>query len=170
MARLHKLCLQLGKPGLRLLGLDTCVFQISCLLHCSSTLVFFECNAFGVLRVGRCSKAEPSHPGNSQRLHWASRGRAGVAGLMEALNLGSHASVPPALHLRTMNPHVAAVLHSRAVGNARGGPAPVGHVSGAGLLVTGVSSFGAQVTNAHALVSGTANIRKRVTGRHAVLL
>ncbi len=80
---------------------------------------------------------------------------AGVAGLMEALNLVSHASVPPALHLRTLNPHVAATLQGRAVGIVRGGPAPMGQVSADGLLVTGVSSFGAQGTNAHAIVRGS---------------
>lgn len=82
---------------------------------------------------------------------------AGVAGLMETLNLASHSSIPPALHLRNLNPHVAAILQGRAVGIARGGPAPVGQLSAEGLLVTGVSSFGAQGTNAHALVRGTGN-------------
>lgn len=83
---------------------------------------------------------------------------AGVAGLMEALNLVSLLCIPPALHLRNLNPHVAATLQGRAVGIARGGPAPVGQASASGLLVTGVSSFGAQGTNAHALVRGTNSV------------
>ena len=89
---------------------------------------------------------------------------------MEALRLVSHASVPPALHLRSLNPHVAATLKGSAVAIARGGPAPVGQASLQGQLVTGVSSFGAQGTNAHALVRGTHDAVRAAEGRQNVLL
>lgn len=95
---------------------------------------------------------------------------AGVAGLMEALNLVSHAGIPPALHLRNLNPHVAATLQTRAVGIARGGPAPLGQIGASGGLVTGVSSFGAQGTNAHALVRGNAGSMMSARGRTNVML
>ena len=80
---------------------------------------------------------------------------AGVAGLMEASMLLHGGMVPPALHLRHLNPHVHGALAGHAVSIARGGPygVPCTQATVAGLA--GVSSFGAQGTNAHALLAGT---------------
>lgn len=65
------------------------------------------------------------------------------------------AAAPAALHLRHLNPHVFGALSGHAVSIPRGGPygVPVGQ-PGSSLLV-GVSSFGAQGTNAHALMAGS---------------
>ena len=81
---------------------------------------------------------------------------AGVAGLMEASLLIQHAAVPPALHVRHLNPHVHGALRGHAVAVARGGPLgmPSSRADGR-QLVLGVSSFGAQGTNAHALVASS---------------
>ena len=80
---------------------------------------------------------------------------AGVAGLQAASVLVQAAAAPAALHLRHLNPHVFGALAGHAVSIARGGPfgVPVGQ-PGSSLLV-GVSSFGAQGTNAHALMAGS---------------
>ena len=52
-----------------------------------------------------------------------SEAAAGVAGLMEAAMLAYHACTAPALHLRTLNPHVAGlVANSQGASIARGGP------------------------------------------------
>ncbi len=82
---------------------------------------------------------------------------AGVAGIMEAALLVQHASVPPALHLRHLNPHVRAPLAAKAVAIARGGPHALPLAAANRRLAVGVSSFGAQGTNAHALVGGAAS-------------
>lgn len=76
-----------------------------------------------------------------------------MAGLQAAALLVQAAVAPPALHLRHLNPHVHGALAGHAVAIARGGPAGV--PSAAAALTVGVSSFGAQGTNAHALLAGS---------------
>lgn len=80
---------------------------------------------------------------------------AGVAGLMEASLLVQHAALPPAVNLRNLNPHVHGALSSHAVTIARGGPYGAPSAQRDRALMLGVSSFGAQGTNAHALVAGS---------------
>jgi len=81
---------------------------------------------------------------------------AGAAGLQAASVLVQAAAVPAALHLRNLNPHVFGALAGHAVSIARGGPygVPAGQ-PGSSALMVGVSSFGAQGTNAHALMAGS---------------
>ena len=68
--------------------------------------------------------------------------------------------VPPALHLRDLNPYVAAALPASLMTSiARAGPFGFPTVGGGdGRLAVGVSSFGAQGTNAHALVSNAEKV------------
>ena len=80
---------------------------------------------------------------------------AGVAGLQAASMLVQAAAVPAALHLRHLNPHVFGALAGHAVSIARGGPHGVPAAHPGSPLLVGVSSFGAQGTNAHALMSGS---------------
>jgi 3-oxoacyl-(acyl-carrier-protein) synthase/acyl carrier protein len=80
---------------------------------------------------------------------------AGAVGLMEAAQLVQLHAVAPALHLRNLNPHVHGSLAHHPVSIARGGPFAVPSKQQDGKLLIGVSSFGAQGTNAHALVSGS---------------
>ena len=80
---------------------------------------------------------------------------AGAVGLIEATHLVQRHALPPALHLRNLNPHVYGSLARHPVSIARGGPYPTPTAQQNGKLLVGVSSFGAQGTNAHALVSGT---------------
>jgi len=80
---------------------------------------------------------------------------AGAVGLMEAAQLVQLHAVAPALQLRNLNPHVHGSLAHQPVSIARGGPYAVPSKQQNGRLLIGVSSFGAQGTNAHALVSGS---------------
>lgn len=80
---------------------------------------------------------------------------AGAVGLIEATQLVQRHALPPALHLRNLNPHVHGSLARCSVSIARGGPYAAPSTYLEGRLLVGVSSFGAQGTNAHALVCGT---------------
>ena len=80
---------------------------------------------------------------------------AGVAGLMAAAAVVGSAQVPAALHLRDLNPYVHGALAGHPVSIARGGPYGVPAAQPHAALLLGVSSFGAQGTNAHALLAGS---------------
>lgn len=63
----------------------------------------------------------------------------------------------PALHVRHVNPHAAAAIRDNKVSIARSGPISV--PGDARDMLIGVSSFGAQGTNAHALIQGCVHAR-----------
>ena len=92
---------------------------------------------------------------------------AGVAGLQAASLLLQSAVAPAALHLRHLNPHVHGALAGHAVSIARGGPYGVATTHASGALMVGVSSFGAQGTNAHALLAGANNSSAAVVVQQA---
>lgn len=75
----------------------------------------------------------------------------GIASLQEALAVLHHHATAPALHLVTLNPHVETAMTGRATQVARQGQ-PVAFSSAP--VAMGVSSFGAQGTNAHAVLVG----------------
>jgi 3-oxoacyl-(acyl-carrier-protein) synthase len=91
-----------------------------------------------------------------------SESAAGAVGVLEAVAVMLQKALAPALHVRHLNPYIAGPLHSRnAVINRSSGLAPVPlwqdrAVQGAGAagaeVAMGVSSFGAQGTNAHAIL------------------
>lgn len=80
---------------------------------------------------------------------------AGIVGLMEASQLLQVSSTAPALHISNLNPHVSSVISRQAASIARGGPYGLPSTQSDRCLLVGVSSFGAQGTNAHALMSGS---------------
>lgn len=91
-----------------------------------------------------------------------SEAAAGAVGVLEAVSVMVQQALAPALHVRQLNPYIAAPLQGRhAVINQGTGLAPVplwqngaGQAPGASnaRVAMGVSSFGAQGTNAHAIL------------------
>jgi len=97
---------------------------------------------------------------------------AGVAGIMEAVMSLGHAALPPALHIRHLNEHVAGAVNGRkrAVAIARGGPFGLPSSSGTSpQLVFGVSSFGASGTNAHALLASSSSATNQNNNGYSVV-
>lgn len=82
---------------------------------------------------------------------------AGAVGLVEAVQVATRQSMAPALHVRHLNPHATAAIRENKVSIARSGPMSV--PQDARDMLIGVSSFGAQGTNAHALIQGCVHTR-----------
>ncbi len=82
----------------------------------------------------------------------------GVANLLAAAITAGSQSMPPAVHLRTLNPLVAGALAGQPTRIASGGPAglPAPTAGSTGSMQMGVNAFGAQGTNAHAVIAAGA--------------
>lgn len=73
---------------------------------------------------------------------------AGAVGVLEAVSVMQQQALPPALHVRELNPYIAQPLEGRAVLINRStglAPAPAWQEQQKGSAAVGVSSFGAQV-------------------------
>ena len=89
---------------------------------------------------------------------------AGTVGITEAVQVASRKAMAPALHLRHLNPHVYGALRDRQVLIARSGPVATSSSSAIAGVIMGVSSFGAQGTNAHAVISAAGGIKSVEVG------
>jgi acyl transferase domain-containing protein/NADPH:quinone reductase-like Zn-dependent oxidoreductase/acyl carrier protein len=79
---------------------------------------------------------------------------AGVSALLEGVSVLTERCLAPMLHLRTLNPYVAQPLQGASVRiNSSAATAPLAWWQAEAAVNMGVSSFGAQGTNAHAIVS-----------------
>ena len=92
---------------------------------------------------------------------------AGIAGLIKAVLMLHHGEIPPHLHLRELNAHIAAGGHAIDVPcKRRPWPVPAGE------RVAGVSSFGLSGTNAHVVLGEapvTAALAPETRGTRAAL-
>src|SRR4029079_17079050 len=73
---------------------------------------------------------------------------AGVAGLIKAVLMLGHGTVPPHLHLHQLNPHIAADVPAVTIPTV-----PTPWMAADGGRVAGVSSFGLSGTNAHVVLT-----------------
>jgi 3-oxoacyl-(acyl-carrier-protein) synthase/acyl carrier protein len=79
---------------------------------------------------------------------------AGAANALEAMQVLSQRALAPVLHMRNINPYVVQPLEGRrAFFNSSAALAPLPMTSSEAGISMGVSSFGAQGTNAHAIIT-----------------
>jgi acyl transferase domain-containing protein/NADPH:quinone reductase-like Zn-dependent oxidoreductase/acyl carrier protein/thioesterase domain-containing protein len=78
---------------------------------------------------------------------------AGTVGICEAMQVASRKAMAPALHIRHLNPHVHGSIRDNRVLIGRSGPIAVSSTNALPESIMGISSFGAQGTNAHAVIT-----------------
>lgn len=115
--------------------------------------------------VPAAAAARPLSLVSNKACYGHTEGTAGLTGLLLAASTLRHAALAPIMHLREVNPHVAATLNSRA-GKAKDAgmllpreAAPVPLHTRAAVQLAGSSSFGMSGVNAHMLVAIDADLQ-----------
>ena len=81
---------------------------------------------------------------------------AGTANALEAMQMLTQRALAPVLHLRNLNPYVVQPLEGcKVMFNRSAALAPLPMVNPEAMVSVGVSSFGAQGTNAHAIITSS---------------